>query len=69
MNFNCRSHREDALFVIALLVPAVFAGARHLESDRQMDQIAQARSQAAVVVFETHAPAPLLVARTETRGR
>jgi hypothetical protein len=69
MNFNRRSHREDALFVIALLVPAIFAGARYVESDRQMDQIAQARSQAAVVVFERHAPAPLVVAQTETRGR
>jgi hypothetical protein len=69
MNFNRRSHREDALFVIALLVPAVFAGARYVESDRQIAQIAQARSQAAVVAFQGHAPAPLLVAQAQTRGR
>jgi uncharacterized membrane protein affecting hemolysin expression len=49
MNFNRRSHREDVLFVIALLVPALFAGARYLESDHQMTQIAQARAQVTLV--------------------
>jgi len=69
MNINRRSHLDDALFVIALLVPAFFAGARYVESDRQMTQIAQARSQTAVVAVERHAPAPLVIARSETRGR
>ena len=44
MKFNRRGYRDDLLFVIALLVPAIFAGARYLESDRQMTEIAQARS-------------------------
>ena len=69
MNFNRRSHREDALFVIALLVPAVFAGARYVESDRQIAQIAQARSEAAVVAFENHARVPLVVAWAQIPGR
>jgi hypothetical protein len=68
MNINRRSHREDALFVIALLVPAIVAGARYVESDRQMAQIAQARPQAASVAFESRAPALLLVAQAQTRG-
>jgi len=69
MNINRRSHFEDALFVIALLVPAFFAGARYADSDRQMTQIAQARSQTSSVAFESHAPAPLVIALSETRDR
>jgi hypothetical protein len=69
MNINRRSHREDALFVIALLVPAIFAGARYVESDRQVAQIAQARPQAVSVAFENHAPARLVLAEAGTRGR
>jgi hypothetical protein len=69
MNINRRSHREDALFVIALLVPAIVAGARYVETDRQIAQIAQARPQAVSVAFESHAPALLVVAQAETRRR
>ena len=68
MNLNRRSHKEDALFVIALLVPAIFAGARYIESDRQITQIAQAQTRASVAI-ESHTPAPVLVAKAETRGR
>jgi hypothetical protein len=68
MNFNRRSHREDALFVIALVIPAIFAGARYLESDRQMTQIAQARPQAAVIASAHHQPANVIVAKSETAG-
>jgi len=39
--------------LIALLVPAMFAGARYVESDRQMTQIAQA--QVSSVAFENQA--------------
>lgn len=42
MNTNRRSHREDVLFVLALLVPAFFAGARYVQSDHEMALIAQA---------------------------
>jgi len=69
MNFYRRSHLEDALFVIALLVPAVFAGARYVESDREMAQIAQAQTQAAVVAAQTQAPAHVVVAQVQPRGR
>jgi hypothetical protein len=56
MNFNRRSYREDVLFVIALLVPAVFAGARYFESDAQMTQIAQAQHQTAEAASAAQAP-------------
>jgi phospholipase A1/A2 len=35
MNVGLRSHREDVLFLLALLIPARFAGARCVESDRR----------------------------------
>ena len=67
MNLNRRSHREDALFVIALLVPAMFAMARYVQSHREMTQIAQA--QAASAVAQSHAPARLVIAAARTPGR
>jgi hypothetical protein len=69
MNFNRRSHMEDALFVIALLVPAIFSGARYVESDRQMTQIAQARSHVAPVALEGKAPATVVLAKADSRPR
>jgi hypothetical protein len=69
MNFNRRSHRDDWLFVVALLVPAVFAGARYFEADRQMAQIAQARPQSALVAVDSQARARLSVANAESRDR
>lgn len=62
MNLNRRSHKEDVLFVLALLVPAIFAGARYIESDHQMTQIAQAQTRATAIAVE--APAPVLIAKT-----
>jgi hypothetical protein len=67
MNMNRRTHREDALFVIALLVPAIFATARYFQSDREMTQIAQA--QASSVVVQGNAPAPLMVAAAQIEQR
>ena len=52
MNMNRQSRREDALFVIALLVPAIFAGARYHESNHEMTLIAQ--RQAAIQVAASH---------------
>lgn len=69
MNLTRRSHKEDVLFVIALLVPAIFAGARYVESDHQMTQIAQAQTRATAVAVEKHKPAHVLLAKDETRGR
>ena len=60
MNLNRRSHREDLLFVIALLLPAVFAaGARYFESDAQITQIAQAQHRAVEDVSAEQAPTNL----------
>jgi hypothetical protein len=71
MNFNRRSYRDDLLFVIALLVPAVFAGARYVESERQIVQIEQAQSQGqgALVAVDGDAQAHLRVAYAERHGR
>jgi hypothetical protein len=69
MNLNRRSHKEDALFVIALLVPTIFAGARFVETQHQMTQIAQAQVQATSVALESRTPAPVLVAKADNRGR
>jgi len=65
MNLNRRSRREDALFVIALLVPAIFATARYFESDREMTRIAQAHEIS--VAAADHAPKQLLLAAAGDR--
>ena len=39
MNFKRPSQRENLLFVIVLLLPPVFAGARYIESARQLAHI------------------------------
>jgi len=44
MKFSHSYHQDDVLFVIALLLPAVFAGFRYAESDREMDQLARAHA-------------------------
>ena len=50
--YNERCTRfDDKLFLVLLIVPAIFAGARYLESKSQMDQIAlQNKQQPAVMV-------------------
>lgn len=65
MNFNRVGHREDVLFVIALVVPAIFAGARYFESEHQMTQIARARSQSALIAEGRQAPAQLRLVQVE----
>jgi len=63
MNITRRSRHEDLLFVIALLVPALLAGARFVQTDRQIEQIeqiAQVRSPAAFAVVDSREPAALL---------
>ena len=69
MNFNFRSHRDDLLFVIALLVPAVFSGACYIESQRQIVQIEQAQSQAASVAANDNKRAHVRVAYAPNPGR
>jgi hypothetical protein len=49
MNLNRQSRRDDVLFVIALLVPAIFAGARYTESTQEMALIAKAAPAVQVV--------------------
>ena len=49
MNMTRQSRRDDVLFVIALLVPAIFAGARYTESTQEMALIAKAAPAIQVV--------------------
>ena len=59
--FNDRRTRfDDQLFVALLLLPAIFAGARFLESKSQIDQIALHSRLPAVVLAK--APASTHVA-------
>jgi hypothetical protein len=55
MNFNRQRHREDVLFVIALVIPAVLSMTRYVETQRQITQIARAQSQTQVA----HAARPV----------
>jgi len=67
MKYKHSSHRDDLLFVIALLLPAIFAGARYFESDRQMTEIAQAQAKRESVAgaVPEKAQARVRVAETE----
>jgi len=65
MNFNRRSHLEDVLFVITLLVPAIFASARYVETERQIVQIAQAQSHSASVAVAAPAPSNAVIAQAD----
>ena len=69
MKLHSPNHRDDLLFVIALLLPAVFAAARYLESERQMDQIAQTQSQSAPLVAERPEQAHMHLAYAQSHGR
>ena len=59
--FNDRRTRfDDKLFLVLLIVPALFAGARYLESKSEMNQIAlQNSKQPVVMVAKASTPAPL----------
>jgi hypothetical protein len=69
MKFNRTSHRDDLLFVIALLLPLIFAGARYFESDRQMTQIVQAQDQRESVAGAGSEQARVRLAETERPRR
>ena len=66
MKFNRHSRFEDVLFVLALLVPAVLSGARYLESDREMTQIAQAAAKSTELAAQT--PETIVVAQMDFRA-
>ena len=55
--FNDRRTRfDDKLFLALLIVPAIFAGARYLESKSQMDQIALQNKPAVTIVANASSP-------------
>ena len=66
MNFSRRSRFEDLLFVVALLVPAVLSGARFVETDREMTQIAQAAAKSTELAAQT--PETIVVAQMDFRA-
>jgi hypothetical protein len=69
MKFNRSTNKDDLLFVIALLLPAVFAGARYVESSREMDLIAAVHPQAQAVARDGHRPERLHLAYAQSHGR
>jgi len=69
MNFYRPGCRDDWLFVIALALPTVVAGARYFESNRQMIEIAQAQERRALAEAYRHQPeARLRVPSAELGG-
>jgi hypothetical protein len=57
LNSYRRCHGDDVLFVLALVVPALFAGQRFFESRQEMAAIAQAQqARAAAVARASDAP-------------
>ena len=69
MNFNRSVHLDDFLFVIALLVPAVFAGARYVQADHEITLIAQAQQRSALAADESLRQARLRIASAERPDR
>jgi hypothetical protein len=53
MNFKRRTSHDDVLFVIALLVPAIFSTDRLFESKHEMDLIARAKAPTVQVANAT----------------
>jgi hypothetical protein len=53
-----RTRFDDVLFVALLLLPAVFAGSRYLQSKSQMDQIALRSRPPATILAKAPASAP-----------
>lgn len=51
MNMNRQSRREDVLFVIALLIPAIVAGARFNESSHETAELLARQSTPIQVVL------------------
>jgi hypothetical protein len=69
MKFNFFAHRDDWLFVIVLLLPAVVAGTRFLQSEREMTQIVQARAQAELAAADSKTPKNTHLALAQSQGR
>jgi len=69
MNFNRRSHLDSVLFVSTLLVPAIFASVRYVETERQITQIAQAQSRPVSVAVDRRAPSNAVLAQSDDSVR
>jgi hypothetical protein len=57
-----RTRYDDKLFLALILIPAMFAGARYLESKSRMDQIALQNKPPVAAVAKVPAPAPGMIA-------
>jgi len=51
-----RTRHDDKLFLVLLAVPALFAGARFLETKSQMDQIALQNKPPVTIVAKASTP-------------
>jgi hypothetical protein len=69
MRFDRFGHRDDVLFVIAILLPVLMAGARFFESERDLDQIARARPQSTMVAADRRPQADLRIADVSSEAR
>jgi hypothetical protein len=69
MNFNRPGHGDNLLFVVLLLLPSVYVGARYFESERHKDQIAQLQAQRRSVAAGQPAQAELRIADARSNGR
>lgn len=69
MNFRNHGYTDDWLFVIALLLPVVFAGTRYFEARHEMVQIAQARSHGAPTAEDSRARTDIHLAYAQSHGR
>jgi len=54
MNFRRTRHREDVLFVIALVIPTVLSAVRYFQTERQMMQIVRAQAGITQVAQAAH---------------
>lgn len=64
--FTDRRSTEDKLFLILLAVPALFAAARFLDTEKHMDQIALQNKAPIVQIARSAAPLQTIAANTVT---
>jgi hypothetical protein len=69
MNFTHSGHKDSLWFVVALVVPAIVGGARFVQTEREMDRIAQAQVERAMVGHSGQMQPALRLASADRRGR
>ena len=67
MDFNRSGHRDDLMFVVAVVLPMLAAGARYLQSDQEITQIAQAQEHRAGLADAAHRQQRQVLAHNQVR--